>query len=137
MTNEEATARQAIAHLQTTYNAKGDHGKFAEMLEVFAPDAVLEIPGERHEGKAAIEEFLRGVLDRAVLAPGKSSPARHNLTTRQVEFTGPEAATGISLFLVVRDGEIVQTGVYMDGYKVVDGEWKISHRRVKVEVDRM
>ncbi|MBU3994018.1 MAG: nuclear transport factor 2 family protein [Alphaproteobacteria bacterium] len=137
MTNDEAIARAAIAHLQTTYNAKGDHGKFDEMMTVFAPDAVFEVPGERHEGVAAIEAYMRGVLANATLAPGKSSPARHNLTTRQVEFISPEEATGISLFLLIRDGEIVQTGVYFDRYALVNGEWKMSYRRVKMEVDRV
>ena len=137
MNIEEVIARTAIAHLQTTYNAKGDHGRFDEMLSVFSPDAVFEVEGERHIGKPAIEAFMRAVLANATLKPGKSSPARHNLTTRQVEFTSPETATGISLFILTRDGDIVQTGAYFDSYKVVDGEWKMSARRVKVEVERM
>jgi len=137
MTNEEANARQAIFHLQNTYNAKGDHGKFDEMQTVFAPDATFEAGDVKLRGVEAILAFMRGVLDQGILAPGGISRTRHNLTTRQVEFQAPDAATGIILFIVTKDGGIAQTGVYFDSYGLIDGEWKITHRRVKVEFDTL
>ncbi len=135
MTNEEAIARQAIFHLQNTYNAKGDHGKFAEMMQVFSPDVTFQAGDTIVHGAAQVEAFMRGALESGLLRPGTKSYTRHNLTTRQVEFDGPDSATGILLFIVTKDGQIAQTGVYFDKYGVVDGEWKITARRVKVEFE--
>ncbi len=54
----ELIARESIRDLVARYNANGDSGRFDPMLELFAEDAVLEVPGRRLEGRAAIRAFL-------------------------------------------------------------------------------
>jgi len=44
-------------------------------------------------------------------------------------------ASGRTYFIVVRDGAIIQCGIYVDRYRLVDGEWKISYRQVRMELD--
>ena len=51
----ELTARESIRDLVARYNANGDTGRFPQVLELFAPDAVMEVPGGVYEGTERIE----------------------------------------------------------------------------------
>ena len=63
MTPEEVAAREAIRDLVARYNANGDAGRFDDVVALFAPDAVMELPnGEVLEGREAIAAGW-GVLD--------------------------------------------------------------------------
>ncbi|NCZ70997.1 MAG: hypothetical protein EBY80_12700 [Actinobacteria bacterium] len=56
----QVTAREAIRDLVTRYNANGDTGRFAQVRELFLPDAVMTIQGEAHRGIDRIMDIFTG-----------------------------------------------------------------------------
>jgi len=135
MEDYEVQARHAVADLCATYTMSADRGKANEIAEVFAEDAVFDVESGQLEGREAIRKFFSDLIASAVLSPGKQSPARHHLTTSQVKMNECGHASGRTYFIVVRDGAIIQCGIYVDRYRLVDGEWKISYRQVRMELD--
>ena len=47
----ELIARESIRDLVARYNANGDTGRFDQLMELFAPDAVMDVDGEVYEGR--------------------------------------------------------------------------------------
>ena len=66
----ELEARESIRDLVARYNANGDAGRLDAVLELFAEDAVLEVPGETLRGRAAIRAFMARVASGAGGPPG-------------------------------------------------------------------
>lgn len=129
--SEQAQARAKIRHLQSVYNSAGDRGKIDEVVAVFAEDGVLEIPNAIHRGQQAIAGFLSGVA-----ATGSDGidlrGSRHHLTTSRVEFTDAGNAQGWTYFFVMRAGQVIQEGSYVDRFVREAAGWRIAHRRVKL-----
>jgi hypothetical protein len=139
MTVDELIAREEIRSLLAHYNSCGDRGAVEEMVQAFAEDAVLDIAAGTFEGRGAILSFMQGVRGRGALtgASGGAAPrpVRHHLTTSRVDLEGPDAARAWTYFLVVRDGVVLQNGVYVDRFARAGGRWAIAHRRIKMEYD--
>lgn len=128
---DEANERAAIRHLQAIYNTDGDRGRIDALVEVFARDGVLEILGEQYKGRDAIHRYLSDVATNG--APGVDlSFSRHHLSTSRIEFSGPDAAQGWTYFFVMRKGEVLQEGTYVDRFAKSGSDWLIAHRRVKL-----
>ena len=104
-----------------------------ELLEsVFTPDAVLEVAGNRREGR---DEIL-GVM-RTRLTPRRSV---HHGHMPELTLTGPDTATGIWAMddlLIDADGTRHHGyGHYHERYRRDDGVWRIEHLRlVRLDVD--
>lgn len=128
MNVEELVAREEIRQLLATYNVAGDRGRREEFGSVFSEDAVLEMPGARCDGRAAI-------LDRLFTSPSerKLTFVRHNLTTSKIDFTSPTEANGRTYFFVITDVGLDHSGVYVDRYRKQDGRWWIVHREVRID----
>lgn len=135
MSPAEASARAAIRHLLARYTSHGDRGAIDQMVTVFAPDATLIVPDGRFEGRDAIRAFLQDIATRGVLTGARPVPARHHLSTSLIELDTPDAAHGWTSFLLVREGVILQSGIYVDRYGSSQGDWTIRERRVKMEFD--
>lgn len=129
--HEEGLERAAIRHLQSIYNTEGDRGRIDALVEVFTEDGTLEILGESHEGRDAIHRYLTDVSQNG--APNVDlSGSRHHLTTSRIEFTGPDLAQGWTYFFVMRKGEVLQEGTYVDHFTKSETGWLIAYRRVKL-----
>jgi uncharacterized protein (TIGR02246 family) len=126
-------AREAIRDLVARYNSYGDSGLFDRMLELFAPDASLEVDGVPHEGHAAIRAVFTGVRDHT--SKGRPGPAylRHCTSTHQIDLVDESTATGRCYFLVLTAIGLDHWGRYLDEYRVVDSEWRFARRRVVVD----
>ncbi len=125
-------AREAIRDLVARYNAHGDAGRFDAMLELFCEDAVLEVPGERLQGRAAI----RAMFERVARRTGKGAPARfvrHFTATQVIDVHGPEEAQGRCYYAVVTDRGLDHWGVYRDRYRRTEDRWRFALRRVSVD----
>jgi hypothetical protein len=128
-------AREAIRDLVARYNSYGDSGLFDRMLELFAPDAVLEIRDIPHHGHDAIRAVFTRVPGRTA---GRDSPGqrdrpaylRHCTSTHQIDLLDATTATGRSYFFVLTTVGLDHWGRYLDEYRVVDGEWRFARRRV-------
>src|SRR3954454_4093763 len=72
MEHWELAAREAIRDLVARYNANGDAGRFAPVVELFAPDAVMDVgDGGTYTGHAEILTIFTGARDRAGATGGE------------------------------------------------------------------
>jgi len=135
MEQHEAHARQEIANLCARYTMSADRGRPDLVATVFAQNAVFDVQSGKIEGCEAIKAFFSDLIASAVLGPGRQSPARHHLTTSEVTFEDGSHASGRTYFIVVRDGMIIQSGIYVDRYVLTEGHWAIAFRQVRMEFD--
>jgi len=146
----ELVARESIRDLVARYNANGDAGRFDQVMELFADDAVMELvtgSGEvrRFEGHAAIATIFTGTqadwearasgpggpapAGRPVPAPTERFHVRHFVATHQIDVEDEAHARGRSYFVVLMPHGVDHWGRYIDRYGVRDGRWLITERR--------
>lgn len=123
--------RTEIRHLQSIYNTAGDRGRIEEVLAVFTEDGALEIPGRTLTGRSAIATFLSGVAETGSDSVDLRG-SRHHLTTSCIELDDEDAAQGWTYFFVMRAGQVIQEGTYIDRFTRTSEGWRIAHRRVKI-----
>jgi ketosteroid isomerase-like protein len=124
----ELEARESIRDLVARYNANGDAGRIDPMVELFAGDAVLEVPDETVRGGDAIRGFFRGV------AGDKTGHLlRHFTATHQIDVDSPDAARGRCYYAVLTEDGLDHWGRYLDRYRRVAGAWRFGERRVTVD----
>ncbi len=128
----ELEARECIRDLVARYNANGDSGRFDPMLALFAEDAVLEVLGERIEGREAIRAYFEGVA-----RGGEERPAvrlmRHHTATLQIDVESPDAARARCYFQVFTEAGLDHWGRYVDAFRRVDGRWLFAQRTVSLD----
>jgi len=128
----ELAAREGIRDLVARYNANGDSGRFAAMLELFTQDAVLGVPEGRLEGRAAIGAFLEGVAAGA----GGRPPVRllrHFTATLQIDLESETRARGRCYYQVLTEAGLDHWGRYVDRYRCEEGRWLFEQRDVSVD----
>jgi 3-phenylpropionate/cinnamic acid dioxygenase small subunit len=138
----ELSAREQIRDLVARYNANGDSGRFAQVLELFAPDASMELvdgDGEvrRFEGHEAIATIFTGTRDRwdadaagtLAATAGRPRHVRHFVATHQIDLEDRTHATGRSYFAVLMPHGLDHWGRYLDRYEERDGRWLFTSRR--------
>lgn len=133
MEHWELEAREAIRDLVARYNANGDSGRFAQVIELFAPDAVMDVGREvDYTGHDEILTIFTGTRDRVV---GADRPMymRHYTATHQIDLLSPSEAKGRCYYHVLTPNGLDHWGRYIDDYKVVDGVWRFAHRKVTTD----
>jgi uncharacterized protein (TIGR02246 family) len=128
----ELDARECIRDLVARYNASGDSGRFDAMLELFAEDAVLEVPGRRIEGRAAIRSFFEGVA-RGEGGRPRVRVLRHFTATHQIDLVSESEARGRCYYQVLTEAGLDHWGVYQDVYRKQEGRWVFARRRASVD----
>jgi hypothetical protein len=133
MEQSEAIARESIRDLVARYNANGDTGRFAQVLELFAPDAVMDIGDDRtYTGFDEIVTIFTGVRDHVSLSAALTY-VRHLTATHQIDLVDDSNATGRCYYQVLTSVGLDHWGRYVDEYRVVDGHWRFASRRVTVD----
>jgi ketosteroid isomerase-like protein len=136
----ELVARESIRDLVARYNANGDSGRFAEMMKVFADDAVMELVAadgsvRRYEGAAQVAtiftETKSGWDGGTAATTGTMSRhhVRHFTATHQIDLVDETAAKGRLYYMVLMAHGVDHWGRYVDEYGVRDGRWLITKRR--------
>jgi hypothetical protein len=128
----ELVARESIRDLVARYNANGDSGRFEQVLECFAPQAVMETDGEVYRGRDHIRRIFTEAAEAARRWP-EPMIMRHNTSTLQIDLDGPERATSRCYYQVLTNRGLDHWGRYLDEYGVVDGSWRFVHRREFVD----
>jgi len=129
----ELVAREAIRDLVARYNANGDAGRFPQVLELFADDAVMEIAGDAlYRGRDEILTIFTGTRDR-VRGEVDVGHLRHFTATHQIDLIDPSRAEGRCYFSVVTAIGLDHWGRYIDRYVCEGDRWLFAARAVTVD----
>ena len=96
-----------------------------ELIDLFAPDAVMENATGPHIGREAIGAYYRAFFD------GTTEFARHHTTNQVIDIVEPGVARHRSYFVALlgRQGESkVAFGAYDDTIVKTDAGWKFSRK---------
>lgn len=129
-----AVARDGIRDLVARYNANGDTGRFAQVRELFTPDAVMRIePGTEYVGLDAIMTVFTGTSSNTTSSA--LTHVRHFTSTHQIDFDDDhdDQASGRLYFAVLTDIGLDHWGRYVDRYVRTPSGWKFAHRSVSVD----
>jgi hypothetical protein len=133
----ELTARESIRDLVARYNANADTGRFDPLMELFAPDAVMELSGRVYSGRDEIRTIFTSTADSVVDHAAQAGPGtlylRHFTATLQIDVESPTAARSRCYYHVLMAHGLDHWGRYIDEFGVVDGEWKFTRRRVTTD----
>lgn len=128
----ELMAREGVRDTIARYNANGDTGRFEQMMDLFAEDAVMEAQGVTYRGREQIRTIFTGAKGKFAEIPGFTY-LRHSTTTHQIDVISPTQAKSRCYFSVIMDHGLDHWGRYVDEFKLVDGRWLFSFRRVTVD----
>ncbi len=136
---DDLLAREAIRDLVARYNAGADGGRFDEVAALFAEDAVLEVPGERFEGRDQIVGLFRRTQGEVRAAPvaapagGPRQYVRHFTATLQIDVEDRARARSRCYFQVLMAHGLDHWGRYVDEFRREGDRWLFAHRRVTVD----
>jgi hypothetical protein len=139
---DEMLAREAIRATMAKCAQAGDSMRGEDYAACYTEDGVLQTESAdgtvnfRHESRAAILDWQnrwksgKGGSDTGTVSAGF---VRHNLTTCQIWFTGPDTAKARTYWLVMSSNGPDHCGVYSDSFRKVGDDWLIAERRVRTE----
>ena len=84
----ELMAREGVRDTIARYNANGDTGRFEQMMDLFAEDAVMEAQGVTYRGREQIRTIFTGAKGKFAEIPGFTY-LRHSTTTHQIDVISP------------------------------------------------
>lgn len=126
-------ARDQIRDLVARYNANGDTGRFAQVRELFEPDAVMRVePHDEYVGIDAIMTIFTGTSTNTT-ASTSLTHVRHFTSTHQIDFDDDDHASGRLYFAVLTDVGLDHWGRYVDTYVRTTNGWKFARRSVSVD----
>ncbi len=125
----ELVVRESVRDLVARYNANADAGRFDQVLECFAPDAVMELDGRPYRGRREIRTIFTGVA--AGLRGESAEPivVRHHTSTLQIDVAGPDDVSSRCYYQVLSRSGLDHWGRYLDRYGMMDDRWYFVHRR--------
>ena len=131
----QLVAREAIRDLVARYNSNGDSGRFAEVLELFADDAVMELPDGVHEGIDGIRQVFTGTQKnvKSLATPDGRIYLRHYTATHQIDLADATHARGRCYYQVLMPHGLDHWGRYIDEYELRDGRWLFTRRKVTMD----
>lgn len=133
---DNATAHTAIARLVAEYAALVDDGDFAGVGALFS-DAVFVGSGAPARGREAVERMLR---DSVIVYEDGTPRTHHAVSNLAVEVdagTGTATARSyVTVFQALPDFPLqpVAAGRYRDRFRVADGHWRFTERRVHIRL---
>lgn len=137
----ELEARESIRDIVTRYNSNGDTGRFEQVLDLFAKDAVMELAAPDgtpavYRGWSEIATIFAGTKDQwSASAAQRGVPpyVRHCVFTHQIDLVDESHAKGRSYFQVLMPHGLDHWGRYLDDYERRDSRWVFSRRKVTLD----
>ncbi len=131
----ELLARESIRDLVARYNANGDSGRFDQVMELFAPDAIMRTPGRADMcGIDQIRTIFTGAQETlAEVGGGTPKYIRHCTASHQIDLVSPTEARGRCYYYVIMEHGLDHWGRYIDRYGEVDGRWLFVERSVTLD----
>lgn len=138
MTLDEVIAREAIRKTITSYTIAGDNRDPTLFDDLWADDAIFEfeafdpLPGFSCQGIEDIHARSKTWRPLPIVDPELRSATfvRHNLTTCQIELTGPDTANAKTYFIVYTDIGADHAGNYTDKLVRKGDRWVFAHRKI-------
>lgn len=130
--------KEAIRDLRTLYSHHLDGNTIGALDQVFTPDAVVEVTVGVMRG---IDEIRAGLTDAFALYDRDHTgryPFLHAIANHAIKITGPDTAEGRCYLLDFETASkpdhnpLLLLGLYVDQYRRIDGEWRISCSRLEV-----
>jgi len=122
-----ASDRDAIRDLLARYTYNGDRGTVPVLAACFAPDGVLEFPGQIATGPEAVANAL---------STGSRDPrmtfVRHHTTNPLIEVNG-DLAEARSYFTVITNVGPDHAGTYSDKLVRTSDGWRFARRLVRID----
>lgn len=126
-------ARGEITALLVEYVHCADTGRTDRMLELFAPEAVMEATGSAAcHGRGEIRDYFERAGRSARTLMSKPY-LRHHLSSVHIELDGAAQAHSTSYFLALTDIGPDHWGRYRDTLRYDGSAWFIWHRRLQLE----
>ncbi|MEV7394678.1 nuclear transport factor 2 family protein [Streptomyces sp. NPDC091215] len=130
----ETTYAETVAGVRATIGAHTqaqDAGRTDEIVALYTPDAVLEVPGiDLLEGHEAIRQAFKGWEP--------TQPQLHMVSNTVVTPAGEGEATAVSDVVFLQRGEsgwaVQITGRYVDTLRRADGKWLFLRRTTSYQV---
>jgi ketosteroid isomerase-like protein len=129
----EIDARESIRDLVARYNANGDSGHIDQLLDLFAPDAVM-VAADMDECRGRDE--IQTIFTRAVGMPNWANHpvyVRHMTATLQIDLLDSQSAKSRCYYAVLTAVGLDHWGRYIDEYRRLAGVWKFSRRNVTLD----
>jgi ketosteroid isomerase-like protein len=129
----QLSAREHVRELVAAYAHLVDGGRFDELVELFAEDAVLEAGAlPPAHGRAAIRAVFAATGSR--LAAGGGRPLiRHHVSSLRIDVHDADTASAAAYFLALTERGPDHWGRYRDRLVRIDGRWLFQHRRVHTD----
>ncbi|MEU9456149.1 nuclear transport factor 2 family protein [Streptomyces sp. NPDC048277] len=130
----ETSYAEIVAGVRATIGAHTqaqDAGRTDEIVALYTPDAVLEVPGvDPLEGREAIRQAFKGWEP--------TLPQLHMVSNTLVTPAGEDEATAVSDVVFLQRGEsgwaVQITGRYVDTLRRADGKWLFLRRTTSYQV---
>jgi hypothetical protein len=126
-------AREAIRDLVVRYATYADGGRFADVLSLFAPDAVVEVDGGVYSGTGEIESIFTGAAGNAAVSFSGPARFKHLTGSHQIDLDSASTARGRCYVAVLMDTGLDHWGRYLDDYAIVEGNWRFTRRRIAID----
>jgi hypothetical protein len=120
------------------YTISGDRLHVDDFLACFTPDAVIEsehVPSERafrYEGHLAIRGWQERWRSGEATTHGATF-VRHHLSTSRIDLTNDDTAQARTYWTAWTDIGPDHAGLYLDRFRKIEGDWRIAHRRVRMD----
>ncbi|MEW9855152.1 nuclear transport factor 2 family protein [Novosphingobium sp. M1R2S20] len=129
MTDEQARWTETIRQRLAVCTQAGDARKAEEYANCYTEDGVLELETRTIAGR---DEILAWMCAPSVFPqPANGAPGfvSHHLTTCHIAFSGGNAATVRTYWLVTSAAGLDHNGFYVDTLRREGDAWLIAHRR--------
>jgi hypothetical protein len=130
----ELVARESIRDLVARYNLSSDSGRIDAVMQLFAPDAVVDAAGKLFSGRDGIQGMFEaaGVDLKTTRQTARPAYIRHFTSNLQIDLMSPTEATSRCYYLVLMADGLDHWGRYIDQYRC-DERWYFSHRRITLD----
>lgn len=131
---------EEIKNLRIKYAHFLDSNSIAELSEVFAVDAVVNVGQGEMQGREAIQAGLAQAFAQYDREQHGTHPFLHAVTNQWVELIDADTAQGrcylLDLHTVTNTNaqrdQWILLGMYADEYRRIDGRWYITRSRLDV-----
>jgi uncharacterized protein (TIGR02246 family) len=119
MSDDESAIRRLLAD----YCHLLDDGRFDEWIELFDPDAVFVVMGNRLRGRDELRDFIEPTQQ-------ESDRGRHMLSEPAIRIDGDTANAATDFVFVSRANAIMTAGRYLDEMRRAPDRWRFTSREI-------